>query len=233
MSASNYQLLLRSLDYEFKDSCLLERALTHRSKSNQNYERLEFLGDSILGFTISAELYQRYPDLPEGKLTRLRASLVRQETLAMLGRQLELGQFLRLGSGELKSGGYDRDSILSDTVEALFGAIYLDGGVDAVRKVILKLYVDILNELSPKNIEKDPKTRLQEYLQKHMQVLPEYHTVKITGAPHDQQFLVECKVPGIVGIAQGEAKSRRAAEQQAASRAYELLTKGKNVDSLS
>jgi ribonuclease III len=230
---SNYQVLLQALDYQFKEPRLLERALTHRSKSNRNYERLEFLGDSILGFTISAELYQRYPDFPEGKLTRLRASLVRQGALATLGRQLELGQFLRLGSGELKSGGHDRDSILSDTVESIFGAVYLDGGFYSARKVILGLYGNILDEMSPDKIEKDPKTRLQEYLQKYMKVLPEYHTTKVTGAPHEQNFLVECRVPGIVEVIQGEAKSRRAAEQEAASKAFELLTKGKNVDTLS
>ena len=233
MLDSNYRALFKALDYEFSDGALLELGLTHRSKSNKNYERLEFLGDSILGFIIAAELYRRYPELSEGKLTRLRASLVRKETLASLARQLHLGDFLRLGSGELKSGGHDRDSILADTLEALIGAIYLDSDIEAATGVIEKLYFDILQGLSPDNIEKDPKTRLQEYLQKKLQVLPEYRTVDVSGAPHDQHFVVECSVPGLDQVVSGEAQSRRAAEQQAASAAYDLLIKAEDAKSLS
>ncbi|MDH5648218.1 MAG: ribonuclease III [Gammaproteobacteria bacterium] len=233
MSESNYRELFAALNYEFSDLTLLERGLTHRSKSSKNYERLEFLGDSVLGFTISAELYRKYPSFTEGKLTRLRASLVRKETLAKLGRKIRLGDYLKLGSGELKSGGHNRDSILADAVEALFGAVYLDSGIESTRNVILGLYSETLETLSPERIEKDPKTLLQEYLQKHMQALPEYETVKVSGVAHDQHFLVECHIPGISDKIRGEAKSRRAAEQDAASKAYDLLTKSNNAKRLS
>ncbi len=216
--------LCRRLAYDFTDPGLLERALTHRSKSGKNYERLEFLGDSVLNFIVSAELYERYPDLPEGDLTRLRAALVRQQTLAELARALALGDHLELGGGELKSGGYDRDSILADTLEAVFGAVYRDGGLEAAQRVILALYDKSFATLDPRSIPKDPKTMLQEYLQRHGTVLPSYHILEVTGEPHNQRFVVECRVAGLAEAVRGEGASRRRAEQQAAAMAYERLT---------
>lgn len=217
--------LSRRLQYVFSDPGLLERALTHRSKSQKNYERLEFLGDSILSFVVSAELFERYPALTEGELTRLRAALVRQQTLADLARELALGDCLELGGGELKSGGFDRDSILADTLEAVFGAVYRDGGLEAGRRVILGLYAGTLAALDPHSIPKDPKTQLQEYLQKHSLPLPSYNTLEVTGDPHNQKFLVECRVEGLAMPVRGEGASRRRAEQQAAAAAYEQLTR--------
>lgn len=218
--------LLRQLNYTFKNPALLERALTHRSKSAEHYERLEFLGDSVLNLAISNELYDRYPALPEGDLTRLRASLVRQQTLAELARRLELGRYLELGSGELKSGGYDRDSILADTLEAVLGAIYKDGGLEAALRVIRALYADAFSRLDPRAIPKDPKTQLQEYLQKQSLPTPSYSIVEVTGEPHEQNFVVECRVPGLPEPVRGEGRSRRAAEQEAAARALERLMHG-------
>ncbi len=220
---SSFAELCRRLNYNFGNLGLLERALTHSSKSADNYERLEFLGDSVLNFTISSALYDRYPDLAEGELTRLRASLVKKETLAGLARQLELGDFLRLGVGELKSGGFERDSILADALEAVFGAILLDSNIDHARSIILHVYRNILGSVTPDTLEKDPKTQLQEFLQSRCLATPVYNIVAITGEPHDQTFQVECSVPGLEEPIQGIGKSRRSAEQQAAATALKLL----------
>lgn len=217
--------LARRLTYGFKQPELLERALTHRSKSAANYERLEFLGDSVLGFAISSELYNRYPSLYEGELTRLRASLVKKETLAALARDLDLGNYLRLGEGELKSGGYDRDSILADALEAIFGAICRDSSATEAARVILHLYRDKLAGLDPQSIPKDPKTQLQEHLQKLSLPTPVYLVREVTGEPHNQNFVVECQVTGLDDPVRGEGSSRRYAEQQAAARALDLLSK--------
>jgi ribonuclease-3 len=219
----SYTELYRRLNYSFKESVLLQRALTHRSKSSDNYERLEFLGDSVLGFVISAELFTRYPDIPEGDLTRLRASLVKKQTLALLARELELGDSLALGEGELKSGGFNRDSILADALEAIFGAICMDSSYDEARRVILHLYREMFARLNPYSIPKDPKTRLQEYLQKHSLPTPIYQICEVTGEAHSQSFVVECWVPGIDKTLRGEGTTRRNAEQQAAALALELL----------
>ncbi len=216
--------LLRRLDYHFKNPALLERALTHRSKSAEHYERLEFLGDSVLNLVVSDELYDRYPALPEGDLTRLRASLVRKQTLADLARRLELGRHLALGGGELKSGGFERDSILADTLEALIGAIYKDGGLAAAAAVVRRLYEEPLRRLDPRSVPKDPKTRLQEYLQKQSLPTPTYSVVEVAGEPHAQRFVVECRVAGLEEPVRGAGRSRRAAEQEAAARALERLT---------
>jgi ribonuclease-3 len=206
----------RRLSYEFRNPHLLERALTHRSKSDRNYERLEFLGDSVLNLAISTLLYDRYPDLSEGELTRLRASLVRQQTLAALARELELGPHLELGSGELKSGGFDRDSILADSLEAILGAIYQDGGLTAVAAVIATLYGETLAALDPRTIPKDPKTELQEFLQKRALPTPTYRVLEVAGEPHNQHFVVECEVKALTRLTRGEGGSRRGAEQAAA-----------------
>lgn len=214
---------IRALAYAFRDPVLLERALTHRSKSTDNYERLEFLGDSVLNYVISTELFKRYPELTEGELTRLRAVLVRKPTLAELARRLDLGAHLALGEGELKSGGFDRESILADALEAVFGAVCLDGGIEAARETILRVYEERMGALDPRAVAKDPKTELQEYLQKHALPTPTYEVLAVSGEPHQQRFLVECRVAPLREAVQGEGASRRSAEQQAAARVLERL----------
>jgi ribonuclease-3 len=221
--SSAHNELARRLGYVFRDAALLARALTHRSRSSRNYERLEFLGDSILSFVIADVLYDRFPQLSEGELTRLRATLVRRETLATLARELDLGDCLDLGSGELKSGGFDRDSILADCLEAVFGAVYKDGGIEAVRNVVLHRYQSILDSIDPNSILKDPKTRLQEFLQHKSLATPTYAVLEVSGEPHQQRFVVECRVPGMAEAVRGEGSSRRYAEQAAATRVCELL----------
>ena len=221
--SSTHNELTKQLGYAFRDGALLARALTHRSHSSRNYERLEFLGDSILSFVIADVLYDRFPQLSEGELTRLRATLVRRETLATLARELDLGDCLELGSGELKSGGFDRDSILADTLEAVFGAVYKDGGIEAVREVVLRRFQPILGSIDPNSILKDPKTRLQEFLQRKSLATPIYTVLEVSGEPHQQRFVVECRVPGLAEALRGEGNSRRYAEQAAATRACELL----------
>ena len=218
-----HNALAKQLGHVFRDTTLLARALTHRSRSSQNYERLEFLGDSILSFVIADVLYDRYPQLSEGELTRLRATLVRRETLATLARELDLGDCLDLGGGELKSGGFDRDSILADALEAVIGAVYKDGGIEAVREVVLRRYQPILDSIDPGSILKDPKTRLQEFLQRNSLATPIYSVLEVSGEPHQQRFVVECRVPGMAEAVRGEGSSRRYAEQAAATRACELL----------
>lgn len=222
MAKNGYTGLCKRLNYTFSNTGLLEQALTHRSKSSTNNERLEFLGDSVLGLTISAELYSRYPETDEGALTRLRARLVRKETLAILAREIELGDYLRLGTGELKSGGFDRDSILADALEAIFGAAYEDGGIEAGRGVVLHLYSKVFDEITPRSSAKDPKTRLQEYLQKQHLPLPVYTMITVSGEAHKQTFQVECAVTGLNPVI-GKGSSRRKAEQDAANHAFELL----------
>ncbi len=217
-------LLAECLGHAFSDPALLARALTHRSKGGRNNERLEYLGDSVLGLVIAEALYRRFPDLTEGELTRVRARLVRQETLARLARDARIGDRLQLGEGELKSGGHDRDSILADALEAVFGAVFVDGGFAAATSVIGRLYRSALDEVDPAAVLKDPKTRLQEYLQKLSLAVPSYHVIEITGEPHQQHFAVECAASGLPQPVRGEGTSRRAAEQDAAARAYVVLT---------
>jgi len=215
--------LCSELSYTFNDAELLELALTHRSKSTKNYERLEFLGDSIVGFVIASQLFLRYPDLSEGKLTRLRASLVRKETLARLARLIGLGQHIKLGSGELKSGGFDRDSILADCLESILGAIFIDSTIEDVTNVIKKLYANTFEEINPDAVQTDPKTKLQEYLQKVAKPLPEYSVIKITGKPHKQTFTVECKTVLLDQAIHGEGASRKKAEQDAADKTISAI----------
>ena len=215
--------LTRRIDYDFTDPELLERALTHSSKSTENNERLEFLGDSVLNFVISATLYERYPGVAEGELTRVRAGLVKKETLAQLARQLQLGDFLRLGTGELRSGGFSRDSILADALEAIFGAVFRDGGIDGARTVVLRLYDELLEQVTPETVIKDSKTQLQEYLQSHALATPVYNVVEVSGKAHSQHFRVECVVSILEQPVEGSGKSRRAAEQEAAAKALELM----------
>lgn len=215
--------LLRRLGYHFQDINLYRQALTHRSVSNTNNERLEFLGDAILGFLIAEELYRRFPTATEGEMSRLRASLVKGQTLAIMAAELELGECVLLGSGELKSGGFRRDSILACTLEALIGAVYLDGGETACRALVKSLFASRLDQASPDTLEKDPKTRLQEYLQGRKLPLPVYDLVKVEGEPHSQSFVVECRVAELSESTLGEGRSRRFAEQEAASLALQKL----------
>ncbi|MCO1334922.1 ribonuclease III [Microbulbifer sp. OS29] len=214
--------LCKRLGHDFDRGELLELALTHRSHGSRNNERLEFLGDSILGFTIGAALYDQFPDGREGQLSRLRAQLVSGETLAKLAKELDIGDCLRLGEGEMKSGGFRRASILADAVEALIGAIYLDAGLEAARARVLAWFASRLEGLSVETM-KDPKTRLQEWLQARKKPLPEYTVVDVSGAEHAQHFVVECRVSGLAEPVRGEASSRRGAEKTAAVEAYKLL----------
>ena len=210
-------LLQRRLGVAFRNVALLELALTHRSVSGgHNNERLEFLGDAILGMVIADFLYVNFPKEKEGRLTRMRATLVRQETLAAVAREFQLGDFLRLGSGELKSGGYRRDSILSDALEAIIGALYLDAGdITVCRDAILRWFGERLRQIEEAPVLKDPKSRLQEHLQAGQRALPNYTVLAVSGADHDQHFCVRCEVEG-VEPAEGEGVTRRYAEQAAA-----------------
>ena len=217
--------LLKKLGHEFSDPTLLEQALTHCSAGSTNNERLEFLGDAVLDCVISDELFQRYPQAREGELSRLRATLVRRDSLAAVAQTLDVGQYLRLGTGERRSGGHHRGSILSDALEALLGAVYLDGGYAASRSCILGLFADVLDNLSRVAALKDAKTRLQEHLQAHHLALPEYRVIEVTGEAHDQFFKVECVV-GDSEPTQGQGRSRRYAEQGAAEKMLSQLTGG-------
>ncbi|MBI3479616.1 MAG: ribonuclease III [Nitrosomonadales bacterium] len=221
--ASSTRALCKKLDYEFRQPQLLQRALTHRSYAPEHNERLEFLGDSILGCVIAKHLYSSYPQLSEGELSRLRSSLVREETLAILAQQLELGSHLKLGEGELKSGGFRRPSILADALEALFGAVWLDSGFAAAERAVLNLYVPYLEQVDVQTVGKDAKTLLQEYLQSKRIPLPAYSVVNMTGEAHAQSFQVECTIPSLKISTQGSGTSRRNAEQQAAQAAYQQL----------
>ncbi|HET8700977.1 MAG TPA: ribonuclease III, partial [Nitrococcus sp.] len=199
------------------------RALTHRSAPGPNNERLEFLGDSILNFVVAAEVFTRREQAREGELSRLRASLVNQVSLAGIAREIALGDSLRLGGGELKAGGQRRDSILADTLEAIIGAIYLDAGFDACREIIRRLYGNRLQELPGIRELKDPKTRLQEHLQSVRLPLPEYRVLEIAGRAHAQTFRVECRIMGLEAVTSGTAHSRRQAEQKAAASMLQRL----------
>ncbi|RJX30663.1 MAG: ribonuclease III [Oxalobacter sp.] len=218
-------LLQNRLDYTFETPSLLHTALTHRSHSSTHNERLEFLGDSILNCVVASLLFERYGDLDEGDLSRLRSNLVKQQTLYEIAQKMEISRFLHLGEGELKSGGFRRPSILADTIEALFGAIFLDGGFEAVRKVIRGLYIPILDTVDPKTLGKDHKTLLQEYLQGHKIALPQYNVVATHGAAHNQQFEVECLIPKLHIQVFGAGGSRRSAEQAAAKLALDSAQK--------
>jgi ribonuclease III len=208
------------LGYVFRKPDLLRQALTHRSYGAQHNERLEFVGDAVLNCVVGLALYERFPQMPEGELSRARAHLVNRETLAQLSRRLGVGSELRLGEGELKTGGADRNSIVADALEAVFGAVFLDGGFEAARRVIDTVYAEVLRDADPASLGKDPKTRLQEWLQARHLPIPDYAVIATTGEAHAQVFEVECRVPAMNVVAQGSGASRRAAEQQAAADAY-------------
>ena len=216
--------LADTLDYEFSDPQLFEQSLTHRSSPGASNERLEFLGDAVLDFVVSEFVYDALPQADEGDLSRLRASLVKDTTLAQLASELGLGEHLILGSGERKSGGHRRDSILADALEAVFGAVFLDTGYAASRKVVENAFGDRLRDLPDPSELRDPKSRLQEWLQARQMTLPEYDLVKVTGEPHRQQFEVRCKVVGSKSTATGNGASRRCAEQESAQRMLSNLT---------
>ncbi|WP_293645209.1 ribonuclease III [Thiolapillus sp.] len=210
--------LQRRLGYEFRDESLLLQSLTHRSAGSRNNERLEFLGDAILGFEVAENLCRQHPNASEGELSRARAQLVKRETLAGVARRLELGDYLILGTGELRSGGQTRDSILSDAVEAIIAAVFMDADMEAARALVRRILKDQIARISPEAQPKDSKTQLQEYLQARGKSLPVYEVISVEGSAHEQQFIVECRVESLGLTAQGEGSSRRKAEQLAASR---------------
>jgi ribonuclease III len=219
------QILAKRLTYKFVDSNLLTQALTHRSYSAQNNERLEYLGDGALNFIIANQLYQRFSNLDEGDLSRLRAQLVKEATISEIAFSLEIGDALKLGEGELKSAGWRRPSILADALEAIIGAAYLDGGFAAAEELVLNLYTEKLNTIDPKIIDKDPKSLLQELLQGKKIAVPEYAVVHTGGEAHAQVFIVECFIQKLDIRTVGEGPSRRIAEQQAAQLALLALEK--------
>ncbi len=217
------QRLLHRLGYEFRDEALFDLALTHRSCGAVNNERLEFLGDSILNFVVGEWLFERFPQAKEGQLSRLRAQMVKGETLAEIAREFDLGPCLNLGEGEMKSGGCRRDSILADAVEAIIGAIHCDSGMPAAKERVLIWYKSRLDALQLETSRKDPKTELQEYLQAKKVALPEYRVVNVGGEAHAQQFTVECITPLLKQSTQATASSRRGAEKLAAESALQQL----------
>lgn len=204
------------LKHHFKDGALLTQALTHRSFGSHNNERLEFLGDALLSYVVADWLHERFPAATEGQLSRLRASLVRGTTLASIAREIALGDDLIMGGGELKSGGFTRDSILAGALEAVIGAIYLDGGVEASKAQLQVLFADRLEALNLEQDQKDPKTLLQEHLQSIQQPLPVYSVTSVVGAAHEQTFTVACNVDCVENACMGTGSSRRGAEQAAA-----------------
>ncbi len=210
------RILEERLGWSFEDDLLLRQSVTHRSAAGPNNERLEFLGDAILNFVIAAEVFRRRPDLREGELSRMRAALVNKNALAAIARGIALGPHIVLGSGELKSGGRRRDSILADALEAIIGAVYLDGGFEAGRDLVLRLYADQLDRLPEMEALKDPKTRLQEYLQGRGLELPSYEVEHVSGRAHEQTFRVVCTTDALQQAGEGLAGNRRQAEQAAA-----------------
>jgi len=228
---ANTKILCDRLNYTFNDESLLLEALSHRSSSAKNYERLEYLGDSLLNFTIASEVFAHRPEDDEGSLSRLRASLVRQSTLADIARELNLGDFIQLGIGELRSGGFKRDSILSDVVESIIGAVYIDAGYVAARALVLRLYGNRVKQLPPSAELKDPKTRLQELLQAQSLELPEYSVIEATGKPHDMRFTVLCEHRALNLSVRSTSTSRRKAEQGSASLMLDKIAEKKTAES--
>ncbi|MCW8092897.1 ribonuclease III [Alteromonas sp. ASW11-130] len=218
-----YAYISKVLGYTFQDVAMLDLALTHRSAAKVHNERLEFLGDAVLGMVIGEALFKKFPNVPEGKLTRMRSTLVKGDTLAELAREAKMGDLIKLGPGEMKSGGSRRGSILADAVEAVLGAIYLEAGMETVKEVILKLWQERIAQLDPNAHPKDNKTRLQEYLQSRRLPLPTYEVINITGKDHAQTFEVSCLAAGLHQPVVALGESRRKAEQQAAKITLEKL----------
>ena len=218
-------VLQNVIGYTFKDVKLLHLALTHRSFNKQHNERLEFLGDAVLGMIIAQQLFKQFPEQSEGNLTRLRASLVNGVTLAEIAREINLGLQIKLGSGELKSGGRKRDSILADAFEALIGAVYLDSDFASVQKMVINLFNERIKKIDPSIQTKDSKTQLQEFLQSRKLPLPEYSIEEITGKDHAQTFTVSCSVATLEQRCVSKGPSRRVAEQRAARLVLEKINK--------
>lgn len=216
--------LEKTLHYRFKDKRLFAQALTHRSANGANNERLEFLGDAVLDFVISDSVFKLRPDADEGDLSRLRSSLVKDTSLAQLAGDLGIGEHLVLGSGERKTGGHRRKSILADALEAIFGAVYLDSGFDEAARIIDQVFAQRLEDLPKAGDLRDAKTRLQEWLQARKLSLPDYELVSVTGKAHRQRFAVSCTVIELSQTTDGESTTRRKAEQQAASRMLQILS---------
>ncbi|CEK10042.1 ribonuclease III [Legionella hackeliae] len=223
MGSSDLQRLCRRLGYQFKNPAFLKQALTHCSAGSLNNERYEFLGDSILSFVIAHALFSEFPEQTEGQLSRLRAFLVKGEMLAEIATEIELGDHLFLGQGELKSGGFRRASILADALEAVIAAVFLDGGIEASKQLVLRLYQSRFEDETLHDNLKDAKTQLQEYLQAHKKPLPEYSLAKVEGEEHDQLFYVTCKVSGRKNPTLGCGSNRRKAEQEAAKQLLQEL----------
>jgi ribonuclease III len=223
ISAASLSTIQTRLGYQFKDISLLSLALTHRSASEKHNQRLEFLGDAVLGFVVAQYLYEKFVDAPEGSLSQARAALVNRETLASVARELSVGSHLSLGAGERKSGGRERDSILCDALEAILGAVYLDGGQKACQQCILDLLAERLGDLSDVTNIRDAKTRLQEMMQGRGLALPSYQVAEITGEEHQQVFSVACCVALLKSPTYGTGRSRRLAEQHAAQQALTML----------
>lgn len=217
------QQLAKKLGYEYQDISYLQLALSHRSMGAKNNERLEFLGDSLVNFMIADDLFHQFGKLPEGDMSRVRAHLVKGDTLAVIGREYNLSDYLVLGPGELKSGGFRRDSIIADAVEAIIASVYEDGGLEPCRALVTRFYAARLQKLDPKKVGKDPKTRLQEYLQSQNEELPEYSIISVNGAAHAQEFTVSCYVNKLNSKFEAVASNRRKAEQKAAEIALEAL----------
>jgi len=220
---ADYSRLEKLLNYRFQNIELLQNALTHRSANSKNNERLEFLGDSILNFVIADELYNLYPGSTEGDLSRLRANLVDKTGLYEISKILNFGEYLILGSGEMKSGGHRRNSILADTVEAIFGAVYKDSNFEQCQKLILFLYKDLIKNIPDASDLKDSKTKLQELLQSRKLGLPKYTVIEVTGQAHNQQFKVNCEIAQLGLKTQGQATNRRKAEQKSAEEIIALV----------
>lgn len=218
-------ILEQRIGYVFRDRKLLQRAVTHRSFAAEHNERLEFLGDSVLNCVIGYALFLRDTHFTEGVLSRVRANLVCEKTLAEIARRIDVSSFLRMGEGEMKTGGAHRPSITADAMEAIFGAVFKESGFEAAQKVILGLFEPILTSLTPEQLSKDAKTRLQECLQGHHLPLPHYEIVSVEGAAHAQRFTCECRIQLLDIVTTGHATSRRSAEQEAAAAALDILQK--------
>tara|TARA_B100001013_G_scaffold41383_1_gene21931 strand:+ start:606 stop:1289 length:684 start_codon:yes stop_codon:yes gene_type:complete len=220
---SKQQWCKSTLGYDFNDNSLLDLALTHRSHSKDNNERLEFLGDAVLDLILSDTLYRGYSLMDEGNLSRMRASIVNEKSLSLVASQLLINEHLILGPGEMTSGGSQRDSILANTLEAILGAVFVDGGYDSVENIILKIFKDNINSIDPESDYKDSKSQLQELLQQQQKDLPQYQLIETTGDKHDQEFLIECVIDNGNIITTATAKNIKTAEQKAASKALKKL----------
>tara|TARA_R110002126_G_scaffold239409_1_gene382651 strand:+ start:76581 stop:77276 length:696 start_codon:yes stop_codon:yes gene_type:complete len=229
MHNKHHQHLAQQLGYTFKSQAYLQQALTHRSAGIPHNERLEYLGDSILNFVISHDLFKRYPELTEGELSRLRAHLVKGETLASIARELSLGNMLSLGAGEVKNKGAERKSTLADALEAIFGAVFLDAGFTTCEQVILRVFQKCLTQHTPETNIKDPKTALQEYMQAQKMLLPTYTLTHTEGEDHSKLFYISCTARSLNLTEQGVSKTRRGAEQIAALALLDKLNKNKKV----